>query len=308
MRQRFITKYILLSLYQNFYKTFPFLETESLIEYFAFYGGTQDKLELNFFEDIEISMDNQFVQNLSETEKVISPNYLLESPYKEMLTAIARGDGKIHNVLNRARIGDGLGKDLIGDLVELDILSIEESRESPLRAHPKQAIKKHLRSYRIQPKIRFVKPFYRFWFGFVEPYRKDLESHMGDRFIENFHQHKDRAISLVFEQLSNLLLERYICTKDPLISKGGFWDRHSEFDILSVTKSRKVILGECKYTSRKVCKNELTKLREKAVQSGIKVDYFALFSRSGFSNELMTAKPKDVLLFGLDDFKMLLDN
>jgi len=297
----------LLSLYQNFYKTFPFLETKSLIEYFSFYGGAEDRLDLNFFEEIEISMDSQFVQNISEMEQLILPSYLLESPYSKLLTAVARGDGKLNNVLHRAHIGDGLGKDIIADLVELGILSVEESRESPLRTYPKQAIKKNLRSYRIQPKIRFAKPFYRFWFGFVEPYRKNLASRIGDGFMENFYQHRDKAISLVFEQLSNLLLEQHFSPKDPLLSKGSFWDRHSEFDILSVTRSKKVILGECKYTSRTVCRNELTKLQDKAKSSGIRVDYFALFSKSGFSNELLGDKSKELLLFSLDDFECLIN-
>ena len=57
---------------------------------------------------------------------------------------------------------------------------------------------------------------------------------------------------------------------------------HSEFDILAVTESKTVILGECKYKDRKVCKNELTKLKAKALESGLKVDVFALFSKSGF--------------------------
>jgi hypothetical protein len=55
-----------------------------------------------------------------------------------------------------------------------------------------------------------------------------------------------------------------------------------------------------------VCKNELNKLKQKAILSGIKVDRFVVFSKSGFSNELISSKPKDTLLFDLDEMKRLI--
>ncbi len=57
--------------------------------------------------------------------------------------------------------------------MESKILKFEQSREEPTYIGRKGCpIKKELRRYRIQPKIRFVYPFHRFWFGFIEPYRK----------------------------------------------------------------------------------------------------------------------------------------
>jgi hypothetical protein len=149
--------------------------------------------------------------------------------------------------------------------------------------------------------VRFVRPFEHFWFGFVAPYRAALSGGKGLHFTENFAQHKERAYSLVFEQLSMQLLSDYYQTKDPVISQGSFWDHHSEFDILSVTRSGKIILGECKYTSRKVTKKELTKLKEKALHSGIRVDIYALFSKTGFSKEWEGTASDSILLWGLDE-------
>jgi len=182
---------------------------------------------------------------------------------------------------------------------------LEESREEPTWNYQKGPIKKELRGYRIQPKVRYTKPFYRFWFGFVEPFRKDLSQKNSKNFIANFQNHKDRAISLIFEQLSNSLLEEIFKDSDPIVSKGGLWDRKSEFDLLCYTKSGKIIVGECKFKARKVCKNELTKLQEKAQHSNIEADIFALFSKSGFSNELKENQSENILLFDLEDFKKL---
>ncbi|RUM71600.1 MAG: hypothetical protein DSZ09_02805, partial [Sulfurovum sp.] len=111
--------------------------------------------------------------------------------------------------------------------------------------------------------------------------------------------------SLVYEQLSNDLLIHYYANKSPIISAGSYWNIYSEFDILAVNKEKKIILGECKYKERNVCKNELTKLKQKALESGIKVDIYALFSKSGFSKELLQMQSNTLLLFDLDDLKVL---
>lgn len=209
------------------------------------------------------------------------------------------------NIYKRARLNETIGNKIIEQLTKLDILSIEKSREAPLKEHPKQKIKKNLRTYRIQSKARFKSPFLRFWFGYVEPYNDALSQGKSEAFIKNYRLHHDRSLSLSFEQLSNELLALYFQDSDPLISKGSLWDRHSEFDIVAVTKSGKKVVGECKYKGRKVCKNELNKLKDKAIHSGIQVDIYALFSKNGFSNELMQSNEKNLLLFELEDFKNL---
>jgi len=279
---------------------------EQAIEYFSLYGGVDSRLELDLFEDITLSAEIHFVQQFARTERVLDPSYVSETPYREILTAGARGDGRLSNVYRRARMGEGAGAEIVDTLVGLGILSFENSRQAPLRSHPKHSLKKHLRHYRIEPKVRFFKPFYRFWFGFVAPYREELQRGNSLAFMAYFQAHKERNYSLLFEQLSILLLAWYFQDHDPILSQGSFWDHHSEFDLLSVSTGGKIILGECKYTSRPVTKKELTKLKEKARQSGIKVDSYALFSKSGFSNELLGHRDEGLLLFDLEDFKQLL--
>jgi len=270
--------------------------------YFSLYGGIEEQIDLNLFEDIPLSVEINCVQQFAETETLISPSYLLEPPYRDILIAIARGDGRLSNIYRRARVGESVGREIIDTMVSLGILSLELSRQAPLRVHPKHLLKKNLRSYRIESKVRFVKPFYRFWFGFVSPFREAILAGDSLQFTQNFDQHKERIFSLVFEQLSTALLNQSFRKGDPIMSQGSFWDHHSEFDLLAITQSQKIILGECKYTSRKVTKKELTKLKEKALHSGIRVDTYALFSKSGFSNELVGIESKELLLFTLEDF------
>ena len=277
---------------------------EQAIELFAVFGGVGDTLELDFFDDLDSIVRFNFVEQYRLLNEQISPSYLIEEPYRWLLVAIARGDGRLSNVFRKARVGESLGLRLLNELVDLDIIEFEDSREPALKKYPNQKLEKSLRNYKIEPKILFKKPFHRFWFGFVEPYHKELNSGNSVLFYENFNQHFARLHSFVFEQLSQELLNLHF--DNQLVINGNYWDKHSEFDILATHKDGRNILGECKYTNRRVCKSELSKLRQKAETSELKADIFALFSKNGFSNELKNSTDKDLLLFELDDFWRLL--
>ncbi len=279
---------------------------EQSIEYFAVLGGLDEVLELDFFEDVTHMLSSHFVDHFFLYQNMLRPSYLLEEPYRGLLMAIARGDGKMYSVFRKAGLSESVGGRLVEELVDLGILYIEYSRESPLRAYPKQKLPRDQRAYRIQDKLRFSKPFMRFWFGFVTHYKDELKEGNAKRFLANFTQHFERLRSLVFEQLCNDLLLTYYKDKEEIVSAGSYWNIYSEFDILAVTGSKKIILGECKYKERTICKNELTKLKQKAAESGMKVDTFALFSKSGFSKELLSMKSEKLLLFDLHDLKVLL--
>ncbi len=292
--------------FQKFHQHFSYLELEQTVEYFSILGGIGKNIELDYFDDVFSMVESNFVKDFEKFQALVSPSYLLESPYREILTAVARGDGKLYSVLRKAKLSETIGEQLVHELVSLNVLKIEGSRELPLRTHPKHKLKKEQRSYRIQDKLRFVQPFMRFWFGFVTYYRKDILLGKGDAFLENFEKHYERLRSLVYEQLCDALLVQHYRDKECIVVSGSYWNIHSEFDIFAVNKDKKIILGECKYKDRKVCKNELTKLKTKAKESSINVDVYALFSKSGFSNELIHAKDEKLLLFDLNDLQRLL--
>ncbi|SFV52166.1 hypothetical protein MNB_SV-3-928 [hydrothermal vent metagenome] len=266
----------------------------------------EESIALDYFDNVFSMVQTNFVGNFAMFEELISPSYLLESPYREVLVAAARGDGKLYSILRKAKLSEGVGEKVLDELVSLGILRVEYSREAPLRTHPKHKLPKEQRAYRIQDKVRFRDPFMRFWFGFVISYQDDLLQGKGEAFLENFEKYYDRLRSLVYEQLCDDLLVKYYESKEPIISSGSYWNIYSEFDILAVTKSKKLILGECKYKDRTVCKSEFTKLKQKAVESGLKVDIYVLFSKSGFSKELLGMQGEKLLLFDLNDLKVLL--
>jgi len=283
------------TLFQSFCDDYAHLDFEQLIDYFAIFGGVGRTIEFDYFDTLFELIETKFISNFSFFQSLIAPSYLLESPYREVLMAIARGDGKIYSALKKAKLSETVGEKIVKDLTNLGVIHLEASTELALNAS---------RKYRIQDKLRFNIPFYRFWFGFVEPFRSSLEKEDGIRFIEYFKAHYERLRSLIFEQLSNeLLCEYFEAHNKKIVFSGSYWDRDNEFDIVAITDKKEMIIAECKYKDRKVCKNELTKLKLKASQSGLPATYWVLFSKQGFSGELLTAKDKNLFLFDLQDFK-----
>lgn len=273
------------------------------ISYFSIIGGIENKIEINYFDNIDYFLENYFVENFTLFEDLIYPSYILETPYRELLVAIARGDGKYFSSIRKAKLSDSVGEAIIEELISKNILYKELSREPPLKIHPKQKLRKDERFYKIQDKLRFKLPFFRFWFGFVISFRKDLIEKRANRFLENFLKHNERLYSLFFEQLCNLIAVENIFKKEKIISRGSYWNIYTEFDILLLDKNKNLFLGECKYKDRKVCKNELSKLKEKAIYSNINAHKYIIFSKSGFSNELLQLKDKNLMLFDLEDLK-----
>ena len=283
------------TLFQSFCDDYAHLDFEQLIDYFAIFGGVGLTIEFDFFDTLFEMIETKFVSNFSFFQSLITPSYLLESPYREVLMAIARGDGKIYSALKKAKLSETVGERIVKDLTNLGVIHLEASTELVLNAS---------RKYRIQDKLRFNIPFYRFWFGFVEPFRSSLEKGDSIRFIEYFKAHYERLRSLIFEQLSNeLLCEYFEAHKIHIVFSGSYWDKDNEFDIVAITDKKEMIVAECKYKDRKVCKNELTKLKLKASQSGLPATYWALFSKQGFSGELLAMKDKNLFLFDLQDFQ-----
>ena len=80
---------------------------------FSFFGGIQDKLSIDFFDELDEIILHHIVLDHSKIENLISPSYLIEKPYKDILMAIAKGDGKILNIFKRAKVSETVGKDAI---------------------------------------------------------------------------------------------------------------------------------------------------------------------------------------------------
>jgi hypothetical protein len=207
-----------------------------LIDYFSFFAGISSNIDLSV--DIFEYIRDYFMPHISSFEQNIKPSYLLDSPYRELLIAIAKGDGKLFGGVKKARISESLGEELVQQLCDLNIVYLEESREMLLGLAEGQH-----KSYRMQSKIRFKTPFYRFWFGFIEPFRYEIAKGDYDNAMDYLLAHYERLRSLIYEQLSNEMLIDFFSANDTqIISSGSYWDRNNEFDIIAITTNRLQVL------------------------------------------------------------------
>ncbi len=280
--------------FKKFYAHLPRNEVEKAIEFFAVFEGSQPFFSIDFHLSLSQNILH-LLENYEDIEK------RMDFEEKHLLSTFAIGDRKIDNAIRKSFVKEREGYRHLENLLRQNIIKKEYSREKiPPKTHPKQKRKKELRNYKIQNKVKFSKPFYRFWFRYIYPAKDLLEQREYHKVLDFIMNDIENYISLIFEDLSNeLLKERF----PNYLSSGSYWDRRVELDLLLELENGKIVVGECKWKNSKICKKTLTSLQKKSKIAGIEADYFALFSKSSFSNELLKSKERNLLLFDLEDFK-----
>jgi hypothetical protein len=210
-----------------------------------------------------------------------------------VLTGLAIGDGQAHTSFKRAKLSAEDGPAVIKRLIDSSLIRREKSREIS---------NSWIDENSVSDKLHFTSPFMKFWFAFVSPIFKGIKEGDYKEFEERLENRKQEYIEQLFTLLSqDLIKEKF--TDDCIVEMGSYWDKDIEIDIYAKTASGKTIVGTCKYTNSKIKKNELNRLKEKALHVKIDADIFILVSKSGFSNEVKALKGENLKLFTLRNFK-----
>ena len=280
------------SYYNEFYKGLCKIE---LIEHFSITGGIPKYIELfninkNLYKSIktEILNKNKFLY--------LEPRFLLReevndvSTYFSILSVIAAGNHKLNNITSRLGVQASSITSFLKKLIDLDIIEKQVPITEPKPSKSKKG-------------LYFIKDnFLNFWFRFVFPYQSYLE--IGDsEYVEDIiKKNLKYIVADVFESLSRQYMFKI---KFPFaIEKcGRWWDKNNEIDIVG-TGDNKIIFGECKWSRKHIGISILTELRtkSKSVKWGSKnrEEYFVLFSKSGFSNDLIQCEKGNDKVFLID--------
>lgn len=288
-----------------FHRNLP-SDMEQCIDLFAIFGGLDDPI--NTDEDIETLIIKHILEPFEKHQKDIFEPLGDDLLYGKLLHAISIGDRRLDSAYRRARIGKERGREAFEFLLRIGYLSIEHSREVPLlKIHPKQRFKKEIERHKISHKLRFHSPFLRFWFAFVEPFRKSIHEQNYSPMMEHFHTHHNEFVGFIFEELCGLFIHEILSFRfeDTIIDSGSYWDREVEIDLLSETARGELWIGECKWTNHKLNKKELHKLEEKWTKLSLAPDKILLFSKRGFSNELLALKERRLYLYSAEDLEGL---
>ena len=267
-----------------------------LIEYYSVTGGIPKYIqEFNKEESILWNIENNIFNNNNFLYS--EPKFLLQeeisdlSRYFSILQAISNGDTKMSAIASRLSLNSSSLTPYISKLIELDILK----REIPVTENINNSKKT----------LYYIKDNYlAFWFNYVYPYQSYLEIDNLRFPMEKLKSNFNLWISKACERLclDSILKDEKI--PFPLMKTGRWWDKNDEIDVVGLGED-KIIFGECKWSEKHVGLNVLYQLKEKSKKvkwkNGIREEFFILYSKSGFSDDLIKLAKKDSKII-LNDF------
>lgn len=290
----------LLEQFRSFYfRNYPD-DMETQISYFAVFGGLG--WDIDTTKPISTLIQTKILKNFEALNLKIKELTCDDTNAKRLLKALAVGDRRVFSAFNKAGLNNGNGGAALNFLQEVGHIQMEYSREQhPRKKNPNGKLKRKESRHRISHKVLFTHPFVRFWFYFIVPNIKDIQARNYDKLFDDFAKKQNSYTSLVYEELSEVLLN-YHLRDAQIISSGSYWDANLEIDILTLTDNGKIYVGECKWTNHKINKKELHKLKEKCEKLGIIPTQIVFFSKRGFSKELLSMQGKDLALYSEEEF------
>ncbi len=293
---------LLLDLFRSFYyRNYP-VNMESAVELFSIFGGLD--IEIDTSCHIHLLIIEHVFKRFKEIESGIDRLVFGDKSALKLLRALSKGDRRIFSSFKKAHLNNLNGGIALNLLEQNGLVKIEHSREQDKREIKPKLSKEEAR-HRISDKFLIVYPFLRFWFYFVYPHREEIAKGEFKSCLEEFEQKRYAYTSLVFEELSRILLSYYL--RDEIIENiDSYWDADVEVDIFVETKKHHIYIAECKWTNRKINKKELNKLQEKCDLIDVQPTQLIFFSKRGFSKELTGMAGKDLALFSVEDFAKLL--
>ncbi|MEF8835599.1 MAG: ATP-binding protein [Candidatus Thermoplasmatota archaeon] len=255
----------------------PNYSKEDLIRTYGAVGGVPFYLkefndEKGFYENVKATFLNRLNILHEEAEILLREELRKPNVYFNIIKAIIDGSTKTNEISNQSKVSITNVTKYLKVLERLKIIK----REHPIT----EPAKKKNFHYRV------IDSYFRFWLSFVYPYQGKIEDDP-DKILENVRSEYDRYMGPVFEEVCKNYVRKNLDYEDV----GRWWFRENEIDIVGLNeKESRVLFGECKWTNEEVGPRELEHLRGKVEKVRWKNDQrdekFALFSRSGFSEEL----------------------
>lgn len=278
---------------------FPSYDFDDFLQIFTVTGGMpayllqlDSKLSLKDNIKNKILSKTEFLHN--EIEFILKEELREPKNYLSILKAISFGKCKFGEIVNET----GLEKNVINKyLSTLEQLQLIE-REVPVTENVPAKSRKGL--------YKITDNFVRFWFQYVFPYKSELEIERYDEVFRKIKESFDNLEALVYENVCREILWQY---QDQLFSferVGRWWESDKEIDIVAInSESKSILFSECKCSNKQVGTNIYEDLKDKAKTVDWKMngrnEYYALFSISGFTPDMIAlAKKEKVLLVNKD--------
>ena len=279
--------------YQNNIRDF-----DKALEYFTVFGGTGWSVDVS--KSVEVLIEEKILSNYEPLHKSMT-RYTHNNPvYHKLLSIVALGVEYEHDAFKKVKIGIDRGEEAIDYLEQKSLLKFDLSVEKPLE-------ESHVKSDR----VLFTLPFMRFWFAMISPNYKSISEGNFSEFEDKWHKLRDNFSILLSNLLVRELVKQSFSEKladDPIISIGSYYDKQTYIELLATTKSGNMLAGASKYSKEPAKINMLNTLKEKCQKSELNISDFVLFSKNGFSSEVLDSEDKNIMLLSEEHLTSLLDN
>ena len=293
-------------------KPFTYLESKDFLTtfnhedasiLFAVTGGVAEYLS---FVDSNLSLKDNIL-NLYFTPRsrlYEEPANLLQQElrepklYNDILSAIANGATKHNEIATKTGQSSGSLSNYLKSLIELGIV---EKRTPAGKKEGRKSI------------YVIVDGMYRFWHQLVRPNIQAIELRQAEKiYQESVIKGLSDFMGFAFEQMAKEYLE-YLIQSDKIsfyIKEYGVWwgnnpveRRQEEIDLVAIGDDE-IVFGESKWRNQLLDRSVLKDLKNKAKLFSQEKKQYMLFSKSGFSENLLDESKDDITIHLIDLEKM----
>ena len=292
----------------DFFSAKEFIPKKNLaqaITYYSIYSGVPHYLnQINNNKTLGENIKNSIIKNgailFNEAEFLLKQELRDVCSYNSIIEAIALGNTRLNDIYTKTEIEKNKLPYYLGNLIDLNIIK----REFPVTIKTKEKSKSRIGIYKLS------NSYFRFYYAFVYPNISELLEGDADIIYEEMIEpNLDYFVSFDFEKvciqyMRKLNKERKLPFRFTKI--GRWWNKDNEIDIVAFDTKGNYIFGECKWRNKKTGFKEIRALKEKSrnFENDASENYFVIFSKSGFTEELIHLGEDDKKVMLVDISKM----
>ncbi|MDI6728319.1 MAG: ATP-binding protein [Thermodesulfovibrionales bacterium] len=278
-------------------KFFPGISDDDFMYIYSVLGGTPAYLlqfdpAADLWTNIRKEIFSHNAYLFSEPEFILKEELREPRNYFSIIRAISMGKARASEIINET----GFEKNVVGKYLSVltDLRIVK--REVPITEKSYEKSKKGI--YMLDDN------YFRFWFKYVFPNKSFIEEGETDYVIKNkIRPELDLFVSQTYEEVCRSFVKKGLPRGLKFNKVGRWWTKDAEIDIVGINEDDNAILfGEAKWSKKPVGINILSELKTKVEEvrwgNSKTTRHFALFSRKGFTSEMMKAAEREkVLLF-----------
>lgn len=270
---------------------FPESSTEECIMIYGILGGVpaylnhwnpKENLRRNL---IRIVLDDRGPMH-REAQRFLKTS-LRELPYySTILSVLAEDEPKLNYLYVRTGFSRAKISVYIKNLIQIDVAEKIFSYEPEKR----DMIQKGL--------YGITDSFLQFWYKMIYPKLSELSLMEPGAFYDKFLKHQmDELAEKTYIKVCHEFMElmnRYNHLPAKFGNFGSLYGKEGFIPLIANTADGKLLVGRCKWSSRPMNMEEFETLLQDIEQTGKEADYYYLFSKEGFTNEIsVMAKSMD---------------